>query len=470
MRQYQTLARHLALLVAVLSLVRHLGCGGRRIERGKEKELIAVLQAGAPAEKALACKQLAIHGGQAAVPELAKLLVDEQLASWARIALEAIPDPAADEALRKSLPALQGRLAVGTINSIGVRRDAAAVEPLTARLKDPDAQVASAAAVALGRVGNAAATQTLRQSLAGSPVAVRSAVAEGCILCAERSMAEGKNQEAVEIFDQVRQADVPRPRKFEATRGAILARKTEGIPLLLEQLGSPDRGLQQIGLMTARELPGREVADALAAELARTTPDRAALLLYALADRTDAVVSPAVLAAAKGGDKPVQIAAIIVIGRSGDASSVAALLDLATSTDAELAQAAKAALANLPGEKVDADIAARLPQAEGKPLSVLIEIVGQRRIAATPALVKALANPDPEIRSAALAALGETVGPQRRHRVDLRGPLSQGPRGCESRLAERCKRPVSGWRIAKPARPTWRPPCRAPRWRQRRIC
>ena len=38
-----------------------------------------------PAKKAIACKQLAIHGTKQAVPELAKLLHDEQLASWARI-------------------------------------------------------------------------------------------------------------------------------------------------------------------------------------------------------------------------------------------------------------------------------------------------------------------------------------------------------------------------------------------------
>ena len=54
-----------------------------------------------PAEKALACKQLAIYGAKDAVPALAPLLSDPELASWARIALEAIPGPAADAALRE---------------------------------------------------------------------------------------------------------------------------------------------------------------------------------------------------------------------------------------------------------------------------------------------------------------------------------------------------------------------------------
>src|SRR5437868_11705452 len=128
---------------------------------GREDELIGVLRSDAPkSEKAIACKLLAIHGSSESVPELARLLPDEQLSSWARIALEAIPGPAADEALRKATNSLTGKLLIGSINSIGVRRDADAVDLLTARLQDQDAEVASAAAVALGRIGNAAATKS----------------------------------------------------------------------------------------------------------------------------------------------------------------------------------------------------------------------------------------------------------------------------------------------------------------------
>src|SRR5213076_187163 len=101
-----------------------------------------------------------------------------------RIPLEAIPGKEADEALRKATESLQGRLLVGVINSIGVRRDSGAVDLLSGRLEDKDAEVASAAAVALGRVGNAAAAEALRRALTGASASVRSAVAEGCVLCA----------------------------------------------------------------------------------------------------------------------------------------------------------------------------------------------------------------------------------------------------------------------------------------------
>jgi len=64
----------------------------------QEKKLIAVLRSDvSPAEKAIACKKLAIDGSNAAIPDLAKLLSDPKLSSWARIALEAIPGEEADE-------------------------------------------------------------------------------------------------------------------------------------------------------------------------------------------------------------------------------------------------------------------------------------------------------------------------------------------------------------------------------------
>lgn len=382
----------------------------RAVAQDKEPELIAILRSDAPAaEKAITCKHLAVHGSSEAVPELAKLLGDEQLASWARIPLEAIPGPAADEALRQALDSLQGKLLVGVINSIGVRRDANAVEPLTKHLQQADAEAGAAAAVALGRIGNAAATNALRSSLTTAPPAVRAAIAEGCVLCAERRLAEGQAAEAVEIYDAVRQADVPKPRILEATRGAILARGRDGIPMLIELLRSSDRGLFRIALSTARELPGGDVDAALADEVRRATPDHAALLVQAMVDRTGTVLVPNILEAAGSGPKPVRLAAIAALGRVGDASCLPPLLDMALETDAEISAAAKAALADLPGESLNAEIVARLGKAEGKMYPLLIQVAGMRRVPATAELLKAVDHKDKAVRSAALTALGAMV-------------------------------------------------------------
>jgi HEAT repeat protein len=191
-----------------------------------------------------------------------------------------------------------------------------------------------------------------------------------------------------------------------------LSRKTDGLALLLEQFRSPDKDLFQIGLSTAREFSGSEVDKALAAELVRAEPERAALIVVAMADRPATVVLPAVLKAAEGGPKPVRLAAIGALGRVGDASCLSPLLEIAIDADADLVLSARTALGELPGEKVDAEIVARLSKAKGKIYPLLIELVGQRRIEAMSELLKALDNSDKVVRSAALTALGATVAPK----------------------------------------------------------
>ena len=374
----------------------------------KQRELIRILQSNVPpAEKAIPCKQLAIYGTKEAVPALAPLLADPQLASWARIALEAIPDPAADDALRDAMGNLQGKLAVGVINSIAVRRDVKAVSGLVKKLKDEDPEVATAAAVALGRIGGAEAAEALNQSLASAPDAVRPAIAQGCILCAEKLLAQGKSADAVKLYDAVRAANVPRQKMLEATRGAILARQSNGLPLLLEQLRSPDKALFGIGLRTARELPGHLVTQALAAELPRTSPERQPFLLLALGDRSDDAVLPAVLAAAGRGPQKLRLTAVGILDRLGNPASVPVLLAAAADSDADLSQAALAALARLSGNDVDAVLLERLPSSTGKARQVLITLAGQRHIdRAIPVIFTSLQDQDMGVRSAAVQAIG----------------------------------------------------------------
>ncbi|MEI6506409.1 MAG: HEAT repeat domain-containing protein, partial [Planctomycetota bacterium] len=209
--------------------------------QSREQELLAVLRSETPeSEKAITCKLLAIYGSPAAVGDLAALLGNERLASWARIALEPIPGPEADAALRNASESLAGRLLVGVINSIGVRGDAAAVGLLGKRLADTDPAVATAAAAALGEIGTPESAARLTRALAtGTPD--RDAVAEACVICAEGLLAAGLRTEAVALADAVRTAAVSEQRQAEGARFAVLARGGEGIPLLVELLRSPSK-------------------------------------------------------------------------------------------------------------------------------------------------------------------------------------------------------------------------------------
>lgn len=394
----------------------------------REPELLAVIRSETPeAEKALAFKGLAVHGSPACVADVATYLASERLSSWARIALEAIPGDEASAALRAAAApgtALASRQLVGVINSLGVRRDAAAVPLLVTRLGDGDPNVAAAAAAALGTIGSTEAATALAAALvAGTPD--RDTVAEACVVCGERRIEAGDTAAAVKLFEIVRTAAVSEQRRAEAWRAAILARGREGVPLLVELLQSPSQRLFNMGLFTSREFAAgadRDAALAYEVDLALLKAvgssgpirgDRAALVIDLLADRNaggaGAAVQQALLESAAAGEPAVRLAAIRAVGRCGNAAAADRLLELAETGDAPLAAAARQAVAGMTADGVDEKIVARLDATTALPL--VVGLIGDRRILTASAKVLPLADhAEPAVRSAALGSLGSIVG------------------------------------------------------------
>ena len=201
----------------------------------QEKKLIAVLQSSAPdKEKADACRELARIGTKDAIAPLAALLPDEKLSHMARYGLETIPSPAVDEALRAAAGKLHGKLLVGVIGSIGVRRDTKAVKLLANLLHDSDNDVAQAAARALGKVGDQAAAKALLDALPSVSQANQLAFCEGLLRCAETAAASGNRKGAIAIYDRLRELSAPHQVRTAALRGAILTRQEAGLPLLAQ--------------------------------------------------------------------------------------------------------------------------------------------------------------------------------------------------------------------------------------------
>lgn len=377
--------------------------------------LVAVLQSDGASqmEKTLACKRLGQIGGKESVSALAPLLSDEKLSHPARIALEAISDPSAAEALRTAVPKLKGRLAVGAINSIGARRDAEAVPVLRERLADQDAEVAQAAAAALGKIATEAASQALEQSLQNAPQPVRAAIGKAWLDCAATLLEQKENAKAAAMFDRLRSAEVPKPIRLAATRGAILARGPVGAELLAAQLQANDRDEFDVAQRVCRELPGREVTLTLVGQLPSLALERRALAIAALGDRGDPAAQDAVMKLAKDEDAQVRTAALRALASLGDASAVPLLLEAAGQSDAEIAGAAQDSLAAIHSPEVDKTLAAALETAQGGARRYLLELAGRRHIAAAvPSILKAAEDSTPEIRLAAIRALGRTIGPQ----------------------------------------------------------
>ncbi len=383
---------------------------------GKEQvdRLIAVLKSEAPQkDKADACRGLAVIGTKDAVPALAALLGDEKLSHMARYALEPIPDPAVDDALRDALGRLRGLPLVGVIGSIGVRRDAKAVEALGKMLQDSDANVAQTAARALGSIGTVEAAKALQSALAGAPAAHRLALCEGLFRAAESLAAKGHRDEALAVYDRLRGLPAAAHQvRAGALRGAILARGQDGLALLREHLGSKDYVLAAAVVRTAQEIPGPEVTRVLTAELGQLPADHQVLVIQTLGKRADAAAVPALVAAAKAGPKPVRLAAVRSLAEIGHTSVANAIIGLMEDPDRDISQAAQESLAAVPGKEVEAAVMAMLSGGETSRRLTAMELIGQRRMtAAVPALLEAAKDADANVRRTALKRLGELGSP-----------------------------------------------------------
>jgi len=377
-------------------------------------DLVAVLKSDASQkEKADACRELAVIGNKDALDVLIPLLADEKLSHMARYALETMPDPAVNPALRNALPQLQGRQLCGTIITLGVRRDAEAVKPLGEYLSNPDPDVAQAAARALGDIGTVEAQRLLMAALRNVNDANRLSVCEGLLRCADNALKSGRPRRAIRVYDALRQqTSVPHQVKAGAVRGAIIARGESGLDLLRECLQSEDYIVFAAAVRTAIESKETGVTAALTDALQKIPADNQVVVLNALAHRGDPAALPAIIEMAKNGTQALKLAAVRAIGQIGQPTTIPALVDLMGSTDREVSQAARESLAAIPGQEVDNVILKMLAGENPSDRLTALQLIGRRRMqSAVPNLRKATGDGDGRVRTTALKRLGELGGP-----------------------------------------------------------
>jgi HEAT repeat protein len=149
---------------------------------------------------------------------------------YARYGLEPIADSTVDDALRAALPKLKGKLLIGVVNSIGKRRDAKAAPALVKLMYGDDADLARAAAAALGSIGGTSSAKELKAAFGKTTGTTRMAVADASLVCAERLMAEGKRGEALDLYAFLSAAGIPKPMRLAAMNAIIREETSVGRP------------------------------------------------------------------------------------------------------------------------------------------------------------------------------------------------------------------------------------------------
>ena len=373
--------------------------------------LLAILTSNVPlAEKSAAAQQLAQSATRDAVPKLAVMLDDDQIADLARSVLEAIPDSAAGTALREALDRVRGQTLVGVIGSLGMRRDALAVAPLARLLRTSDPAVGLACAAALGRIGTLPAATALEEAIPGATAGLRVELYADLIECADALEVGGRRTEAVGIYRHVGASTAPAVSRASAVRGVLLAGETGGFRLLAGMLNSDDPSVfaAALGLVQA-DLPGVEVSAALAVELRKLSAAKQVSLLQALGVRSDAAAARALGEAARTGPPSLRLAALGAM--AGNRAFVPILSEIAGDADPSIAKAAQTSLASVPGSQADAAVLAMLDGDSAGRRLVGIQLASRRRlVAAVPKLLKMVGLGDPALSRLSLEALGRLAG------------------------------------------------------------
>jgi len=202
--------------------------GDPAARKALEKRLVDALAGGlSRSAQDYVCRKLRVVGTAQSVGALAALLPAEETSHIARYALERIPDEKAAEALRSALPKVGNKLKPGMIGSLGVRRDTKSLGAIAKLLGNSDAQVAQAAAHALGLIGTPAVAKELSQFAGTAPASMKIPMADARLICAEQLLADGAKSEAVALYKALQGDDQPAHVKVAAMRGLLSATTTK---------------------------------------------------------------------------------------------------------------------------------------------------------------------------------------------------------------------------------------------------
>jgi HEAT repeat protein len=385
------------------------------------------------AGKDLICRRLSLVGSAASVPALAAMLGTPETSDIARYALERIPGPAVDEALRKLLPNTAGKTRIGIVNTLGQRRDTAAIVALAGMIPGADTDAASAAAAALGRIGSSAAASALAAAQPKSSGSLRHALDEAWMSCAEHM----EPRAAFAVYRALLHSAEPESIRIAAIRGLTLTGNKDAVPLLVAALKAAQPRIQAQVIRQLSAVPGAEANTALRQALGDVDTLGKVRVLAAMADRGDPSALPLVKNAARDTAQPVRAAALLALGKIGDASVVMLLAETAANDASQVPDvdagrtggfpdernlqsaagltdgaAARDSLYSLRGAEIDRAILAGIAAAPPRVKAELIAATADRGLrSANAILLQCAADADRDVRRAAMRALRATASP-----------------------------------------------------------
>lgn len=384
-----------------------------------------------------ACRRLRRVGTERSIPVLAALLQDDTLFDVALDALEALPYPEVDEALRVALDQYEGRKRTGVMQVMGVRRDPTAVPLLTEILQSQDMEEAAAAMGALGRIGTPQAAEALMSVRENAGESLRSALADGLLAAAELLIEDRQLIQAAQIGTALRKDAWPEHVRSAGFRIQVLADQRQSMALLLEALKSDNAVLRGLAAQLVAEESG-ELLFARYAQALQDLPVEGQLaLINALTDANRKAGRPVVIRGLRSPDSEVRVAASDAMGRLGTSEDVPRLVALLSSDDSALAVAAQHSLVRLNDPDAESLLINAMedsdPAVGAKLLQILVRRGSEKVV---PIILDSIEDDHAVMRVAALNALADRGAAE--HAPALLAALHSARDDAELQAAGRC--------------------------------
>lgn len=380
------------------------------LQRRLEPKFIEVLQnsQATNAAKDYSCRALRLIGTPSAVPALALLLGDPELAGLARYALEEIPGREVNAALRSYLPRLEGDLKIGIISSLDRRRDRRAVAPLETELRNDDERIAVAAALALGGIGSQQAAQALMEFRPEAAADLRHTVNVALVEAADHLLQQGRRRLANNLFNSIAEDKPANYLQLAAFRGRVSSSAPRTAhALLLQALAGEDAQRRNLASRLVVELPADSTPAVFLQRLPELPTPGQVALLRAFKHRGDPTTRQVVIDQCSNPKPEVRSAALTAMAELGTGRDVALLARWAAEGAASDREAARTSLIQLDGDHINESIVAALSEVNADEQVELLNALSNRvALESAPAITPQLDSPHPKVRQAAANTIG----------------------------------------------------------------
>ena len=378
-----------------------------------EKKLISFIESNATyAGKQFICRQLSITGTSESVPALNKLLLNPKTTDIALYALQRIFSAEADKVLIEALDKMEGKAKTGIINCLGDRRTKAAAKPLGSLATDSNPMIAHAAIGTLGKIGNDIAVKQLDESIMKLSDDLKPVAMDALLKCADTYLKNGKNQQALHIYQKFDNNKVPSTIRMAAIYGTLKADPGNSGTYTLNLLKGKDSKAKEIAIMEIRNLQQKTQLSKIAAQMTQLSPRQQVQLISALADFGDPSIKKYILNSVKSQHSNVRIAALLALTELGNADDIFLLAVIAATGNRAEKEAARESLYRLRGNDINSAISTSIPKTADEIKVELIKSLGERGAEkSVPELLKLTADKNVDVRQTSIKVLGQIASP-----------------------------------------------------------